>query len=136
MKLWIGYGTEHSANLVIIGHFKTANDAIEAKELIDKLTNIVQEGVTSGRLSESDGLENGKFSGEQLNFFTANNIGSYAYSDMISFLYEYNSFVDGTKLIITTNDLMTSGFVNTMIAKSAKLEIYSAHDYKDTGYGR
>ena len=29
MKLWMGYGSEHSANLVMLGKFKSAEDATD-----------------------------------------------------------------------------------------------------------
>ena len=41
MKVWNGYGSEHSMNLVIVGHFKEVRDAEKAKELIDLLTEQV-----------------------------------------------------------------------------------------------
>ena len=136
MKVWTGYGTEHSANLVIVGKFKNIKDAQEAKDIIDGLSTIISEGIREGILSEHDGLENGEFSDEQMDFFRQFNLMDYSYADMSSFLYEFNSTLEGSKLIITTEDLVTNGLINTLISKSAKIEIYSAHHYKDTGYGR
>jgi len=37
MKIWRGYGSEHSSNLVMIGRFKTVGDAEAAKRIIDRL---------------------------------------------------------------------------------------------------
>lgn len=136
MKVWIGYGTEHSANLVIVGTFKTAKDAQEAKDILEGLSSLISEGITKGMLSEHDGLKNGEFSREQMDFFNNVNMMDYSYADMSSFLYDFNSSLEGTKLIITTEDLMTNGLISTLISKSAKVEIYSAHHYRDTGYGR
>ena len=38
MKIWNGYGSEHSSNLVMVGKFKSVEDAEKAKELLDTIT--------------------------------------------------------------------------------------------------
>ena len=38
MKVWFGFGSEHSANLVIIGEFKSPHDAAEMHSIIDHFT--------------------------------------------------------------------------------------------------
>lgn len=39
MKVWYAYGSEHSANLVMIGHFKSVHDAEETKNLFEHLSS-------------------------------------------------------------------------------------------------
>ena len=43
MKVWTGFGSEHSMNLVMIGRFKEARDAEKAKQLIDRIVQQVHE---------------------------------------------------------------------------------------------
>ena len=50
MKIWYQHGSEHSANLVMIGHFKNATEATRAKEIVDALTNQVAEDQAKGEL--------------------------------------------------------------------------------------
>lgn len=38
MKIWSGYGSEHSMNLVMIGHFKNTEDSKKALKFIEQLT--------------------------------------------------------------------------------------------------
>ena len=38
MKIWHGYGSEHSMNLVMIGHFKSTEDSKKTYRLIEQLT--------------------------------------------------------------------------------------------------
>ena len=64
MKIWQGYGSEHSMNLVMIGHFKDAGSAVKAKELIDSFTEFVnaewgrsKELLLPGRRGRSWGLK-------------------------------------------------------------------------------
>jgi uncharacterized protein DUF6375 len=42
MKVWSGYGSEHSMNLVMIGSFKQASDAEDVKDLIAQLSTLAQ----------------------------------------------------------------------------------------------
>ena len=37
MKFWYGYGSEHSANIVMIGEFKTIEGADKVNEIITKI---------------------------------------------------------------------------------------------------
>ena len=50
MKVWNGYGSEHSMNLVMIGNFKGVGDAASAKEAIDRLAEQVESDVETDRL--------------------------------------------------------------------------------------
>ncbi len=43
MKTWTGYGSEHSANLVMLGKFKTAEDATSFLAELGKLERLIQE---------------------------------------------------------------------------------------------
>jgi len=43
MKLWMGYGSEHSANLVMLGKFKSAEDATDFLAELEKLERLIQE---------------------------------------------------------------------------------------------
>ncbi len=43
MKIWIGYGSEHSANLVMLGKFKTPEDATSFLAELEKLERLIQE---------------------------------------------------------------------------------------------
>ncbi|MCC7212451.1 MAG: hypothetical protein E3K40_11980 [Candidatus Brocadia sp.] len=49
MKIWYGYGSEHSMNLVMIGKFKNAEDAKKTKELIDQLTEGLNDKINVGK---------------------------------------------------------------------------------------
>ncbi|MEU9397969.1 DUF6375 family protein, partial [Streptomyces sp. NPDC048324] len=40
MKVWYGYGTEHSMNLVMIGRFKDATAADRAHTVIKEFTKV------------------------------------------------------------------------------------------------
>jgi len=43
MKIWNSYGSEHSAKLVMIGHFKDVASAESAKKLIDEIATFISD---------------------------------------------------------------------------------------------
>ena len=42
MRIWYGFGSEHSANLMMIGRFKTSEDAKEAILVLERLNDVVE----------------------------------------------------------------------------------------------
>ena len=48
MKIWFGYGSEHSANLVMVGEFIDAGGAEKAKQVINDLTSQVEKDSEAG----------------------------------------------------------------------------------------
>ena len=56
MKIWHGYGSEHSMNLVMIGHFKNPDDAEKTQKLIEQLSKglegKIDVGTSSNRFGE------------------------------------------------------------------------------------
>jgi len=39
--------------------------------------------------------------------------------------------LNGSRIVVTTDELEVSGFLKLMVDKGAKVEVYSAHDYPD-----
>ena len=57
MKIWYGYGSEHSMNLVMTGKFKDAGDAAKAKEVIDWLSEQVASDVEADLMVDGEGTD-------------------------------------------------------------------------------
>lgn len=129
MKIWHGYGSEHSMNLVMIGHFKSPEDAENTQKLIEQLT----EGL-GGKIDI--GTSRDRFGEDVMDLLKRTNCYNLSPSELEHFLYDTDTKVDGDKIILTTDELEVSAFFKLMIEKGAKVEIYSAHDYPDTEYGR
>ena len=127
MKIWTGYGTEHSANLVIIGNFKTVDDATIAKEMIDELTEIVQNDYSDGLIAPETPYT--KTSDRMMEFGRRTNFFA-GYAAPEGLLYDYNMEQHGKQIKIHTEDDCYLLLLNVMIRKGAKIEIFSAHDYK------
>ncbi|MHB2029891.1 MAG: DUF6375 family protein [Acidimicrobiales bacterium] len=134
MKIWYQHGSEHSANLVMIGHFVDAVEAMKAKEIIDELTKQVTADQDRGEIvlgSPSD-----RYGKDMLDLLGRLNIMSIVPRELEQFLYDVTVKVEGSKVILTTEEYDISAFLKVMFDHGARIEIYSAHTHPDTDYGR
>jgi hypothetical protein len=134
MKIWFQHGSEHSANLVMIGHFKDATEATKAKEIIDAISNQVAEdqdkrSVVVGRPPE-------RYGKEMLDLLGRLNIGSLGPQELEQFANEVSVNVEGSNVVLTTEELDISAFLKVMFHRGARIEVYSAHFHPDTSRGR
>lgn len=129
MKIWNNYGSEHSANLVMIGRFKDAASAEKAKEIIDRITEFISAGEENYENAERypDGMMKLL---EEVGFYSAGP------AEFDQFRYDIRSEVKGDKVQITTDEAEISAFLKLLIARGAWVEVYSAHDHPGTGIGR
>jgi len=129
MKIWYGYGSEHSMNLVMIGHFKNTEDSGKTYRLIRQLTNGLMDKIDFD--SQRD-----RFDDDVMNLLKETRCYNLRPIELEQFLYDVSTHLDRDKIIITTDESEISAFLKLMIENGAKVEIYSAHDYPDTNYGR
>lgn len=129
MKIWHGYGSEHSMNLVMIGHFKSVEDAKETQKLIEHLSEGLRGKIDIGTSQD-------RFSDEVMELLRETKCYNLGPTDLEHFLYETNIHVEGDKIILTTEESEISAFIKLMIENGAKIEIFSGHHYPDTQFGR
>ncbi|MCP4699528.1 MAG: hypothetical protein GY862_22170 [Gammaproteobacteria bacterium] len=129
MKIWYGYGSEHSMNLVMIGQFKNAGDAKKAKEAIDLLMQKLPGKIDIDSSRDRYGEDVSKLL-EKINGCSISPV------ELEQFLYDTHTQLQGDKIILTTEESDVSAFLKLMIDKGAKVETFSAHDYPDAEYGR
>lgn len=129
MKIWHGYGSEHSMNLVMIGHFKSTEDAEKTQRLIEQLTDGLRDKIDVG--SQPD-----RFDEDVMGLLKEANCYILSPSELENFLYDIHTQVESDKIVLTTDESEVSAFFKLMINNGAKVEIYSAHDYPDAEYGR
>ena len=134
MKIWYQHGSEHSANLVMIGHFEDATEATKAKEIIDALTEQVAKDQESGELVLGSPSE--RYGKEMLDLLGQLNVASIGPGELEQFAYEVNVTVEGDKLVVTTDELDIAACLKVMFLRGARIELYSAHDHPGTGHGR
>jgi hypothetical protein len=133
MKLWRSFGSEHSSNIVMIGAFKSEDDAKKIEKLFQELHQVATDEHAAGRLK--DDWSNTRYSEPLLKFLSERNISDLGYNDAAIFLYEYHLSRDGSRLVLTTEEGELNAFIKLMMKGGAKIELYSAHDYPGK-YGR
>ena len=134
MKIWYQHGSEHSANLVMIGHFENAADATKAKEIIDAITKQVSEDQSAGRLTVGSPSE--RYGNAMLDLLGKLNVMTIAPREFEQFTYEVSVELEGNDLVLTTDEFDISAFLKVMFLKGARIEVYSAHNYPNTAHGR
>ena len=134
MKIWCQYGSEHSANLVMIGHFEDAIEATKAKEIIDALTDQVARDQESGALVI--GKPSGRYGKEMLDLLSKLNVASIGPAELEQFAYDVDVDVEGSDVVVTTEEIDVSAFLKVMFHCGARIEVYSAHYHPGTDYGR
>lgn len=127
MKIWNGYGSEHSMNLVLIGRFKRAQDAERVEKDIDRL---------SAQASKDDSHsiyfgepEDHRFSDEMLSLLRSLKLNTLGPADLGQLVSEHDLSREGDRITITTDEADVSAFVKLFIEAGAKVEVFSAHDY-------
>ncbi len=125
MKIWNSYGSEHSANLVMIGTFKDAASAEKVKKAIDELTEFITSSNDDRRGSEHYSSSDLKLL-EKVGFF------SVLPAELDQFRYDISSKLVGEKIVIQTDEMDVSAFLKLLIDRGARVEVYSKHEYRDT----
>lgn len=127
MRIWSGYGSEHSMNLVLIGKFKRVQDAEKVEKEIDKLS-------AQAAKDDSDSIpfakpENQRFSDDMLSLLCSLNVHSLAPSELGQLVSDYRLEREDGRITVTTDEADVSAFVKLFIEAGAKVEVFSAHDY-------
>lgn len=134
MKIWFGVGTEHSMNLVMIGHFGDAASAEHAKDLIDQFTTAARTEQDEKRLDAGEYSD--RYSEPILDLLNSTNVHSIEPNDLQQFLYDANVEQNGNEVVVTTDEIEVQAYLKLMLFKGARVEVYSAHDHRGTGHGR
>lgn len=134
MKVWYGFGTEHSMNLVMIGRFKDAATAETVNGIIDEFKMAVEADQAAGRLKLGEPTDT--YSDKMIRLLMDLNVHSLGPGELEQFVYDVNVHRDGDAIVITTDEIAVEAFLKLMLLKGARIEVYSAHDYPDTEYGR
>ena len=125
MKTWNSYGSEHSANLVMIGRFKDADSAEKAKAAIDMITDFM----TSG---EANGTSPGKYPEGLMGILEKVGFFSLSTGELEQFTMDIHSELKDKQVVITTDEPDASAFLKLMVDKGARVEVFSAHVHPDS----
>ncbi len=130
MKIWTGFGSEHSANLVMIGRFKEASQAEQVKEIIDRLT---EQAMDEDEMPGFDAaFRNQRYSKPMLDLLMELRVNTVGPTELEQLRYDVSHEVKDNTIIFKTDEVDISAFMKILIEKGARIEMYSTHDYPDT----
>jgi Family of unknown function (DUF6375) len=129
VKIWNGYGSEHSMNLVMIGHFKDATAAETALDTIKAATDAVQAELDAGRLVMGEPED--RFTDEMLKTVGDLRMHTVGARELEQFLYDVSVKRRGDQVVLKTDEVEVQVFVKLLLSHGARIEMYSAHDHPD-----
>ena len=127
MKVWVGFGSEHSANLRMIGHFDTPEDAESARRRLQELCDLVVEKFDHERFAENPWAW---FLDSELRK-SLDDLGLYGFTpqDLESLVGDHRIDRQGSDIHIRTDESAVSGLIKFMIDRPVRVEVYSAHHF-------
>lgn len=134
MKVWNSFGSEHSMNLVMIGRFEDSTHAHETKEIIDQLTKQVSRDIDEGAVQY--GGRTDKYSDGMLSLLEKVRVHCIAPAELEQFGMDIRSETKGNDVVITTDESDVSAFLKLLVDRGGRVEVFSAHFHKNSGFGR
>lgn len=125
MKIWQGFGSEHSAKLRLVGTFKTVADAQRVNEDVNSLQAMVLKHENE-ILSQPD-----KYPEEILHALSRQIRGGASIhpKDLEDFFMFEGFEQNGNQLIMETDDEGWAGLIKLFVNNEAKVEVFSRHFY-------
>lgn len=134
MKIWLGYGTEHSMNLVMVGKSDENKDASRAFAAIQNIMEQASADVESGILEV--GQPPDRYTDAMMKLAQDLKFYSLYPAEFEQFAYDVDVNLQGDKIVLTTDEVDVSAFLKFLVDRGARVEVYSAHHHADTGYDR
>jgi len=132
MKIWFGYGSEHSMNLILIGRFENVQTAEAAIDRIEALRELA--------LTELPGPDwptrDERMTDPYLQAMWAMEIHDMSRGDVVGFAFDYRIDRTGTVIEIRTDEREIQGFLKVLLNFDAKVEIFSLHRWNKDGTSR
>jgi hypothetical protein len=121
-------------NLVMIGRFKDAGDAARAKQVIDWIAEQVKADVEAGLMEVGDRSD--RFTDGMFDLLTKVSLHTVGPGELEQLGCDFTVKVESNQVVVTTEESDVSTLLKMLIDNGARVEIYSAHEYPNTGYGR
>jgi hypothetical protein len=131
MKVWIGHGSEHSYNLVMIGHFADETNARSAEQKFHRLS-----AAAESELPEVGWDADQRFTSGMTALLDELKTWDLSRSDIENFAYDHTIRRSGKELRIETDEGEIQGFLKILIDGGARIEVYSAHHWTTDGKPR
>ena len=131
LKIWTGYGSEHSYRLVLIGRFADDAAARVAEEDLSRLQIVAQE------LPETDWRHADEVLPDNLaEALRELDIWYLTRPDVDNFNLSYSIERSGSTLRVTGDDADVQGFIKVFLERGGRIEIFSGHHWTEEGEAR
>lgn len=135
MKIWSGYGSEHSAKLVMIGHFADLTKLRATQDKFKRLAEQVRAEEEAGTMDLGWDADE-RFSDTMRAVLAELNLYELSPADVENLVYEYDIETSGTTMTLSTDELDVQGFLKLLLDGGARIEVFSKHDWAEDGEPR
>lgn len=133
MKIWFGFGSEHSSKIRMIGTFKSASAAAEAERELERLMEMAVNAVDFDKFEENPMAW--YMESEVRSVLRQLHIDYFSPDDLRQLIGEHRlerSNTNDSEVVLWTDEYDLGVFVKFLISRSARIEVYSAHDYPES----
>ncbi|WP_371602432.1 DUF6375 family protein [Streptomyces sp. NBC_01220] len=127
MRIWNGYGSEHSMDLVLIGRFQTVTGAKAAEERMDALKALAEEAWSDDDWRSPDERMPREL-GQALAEMKIYDMGR---NDVDIFALDHSVTRIGETVRVWTDESDVQGFLKALLHYGAKVEIFSRHEWDE-----
>ena len=129
MKVWNSHSSEHSAKIVLVGEFKTVEDANalmkELTEFEEMLRPHAQECYDAPERYPEE-VKNALYEGKKFPH------AQYVYSgELQQFVCDHDLDQSENKVVIHSDEYEWGGVLKMLITAGAKISVFSSHDYPE-----
>lgn len=132
MRIWNGYGSEHSMDLVLIGRFQTVTGAKAAEERMEALQALAEAAWSDDDWRSPDERMPREL-GESLREMKLYDMGRH---DVDNFALDHNVTRTAETVRIWTDESDVQGFLKVLLHYGAKVEIFSRHEWDEDAITR
>lgn len=127
MKIWNGFGSEHSMDLVLIGRFRTVAAAVAAEEGMTDLQELAGEPWSDDDWRSPDERMPREM-GEALREMGLYDMGRF---DVDNFAFDHQVTRAQETIRIWTDESEVQGFLKLLLHHGAKVEVFSRHQWDE-----
>lgn len=129
VKIWNGFGSEHSMNLVMIGHFQTVTEAVAAEQAFAVLKDLAEEPWSDDNWSASDE----RMPDEMADALRGMKLYEMGRFDVDNFAFDHTVERIQDKIQIWTDEYDIQGFLKLLLHHGGKVEVFSRHQWDENG---
>jgi hypothetical protein len=128
MKVWICHGSEHSARLILVGHFRDADSARLTEDRIKVLDDLALRQPEPSWEQPEEWYD--EATRQALNRIRLWQITP---SDLDNFRCEHGVSRDGDRIEISTEEYEIQGLIKVLVLAGARIEVYSHAEWNRDG---